>query len=376
MASARKQPDESFLASEERFRLLVESVRDYAIFMLDPAGFVASWNAGAERIKGYAAHEIIGQHFSRFYPREALDRAWPQHELAVARKEGRFEDEGWRVRKDGTQFWANVVITALHDRAGVLRGFAKVTRDLTQRREVEALLESRRRTNEFLAMLGHELRNPLAPIRNAVAILRARGEPDATSARAYAVIERQAVHLGRIVDDLLDVSRISTGKVTVRLGPLDLAELVAQVVDGLRPMLEEKRQHLHLDLPAAPVRVQGDSTRLAQVVSNLLTNASKYTPADGNVWISVEGDGHLALVRVRDDGIGIPAHLLSQVFDLFTQGERGLDRAEGGLGIGLTVVHKLVELHGGTVTATSGGPGKGSEFLVRLPESTREHAGS
>ncbi len=163
---------EKLRQSEEQFRLLVEGVKDYAIFMLDPDGYITSWNAGAERIKGYTAGEIIGQHFSRFYPPDAIARDWPAYELKMARKEGRFEDEGWRLRKDGTPFWANVVITSLHAPDGRLVGFAKVTRDMTDRKRVEALEQAERQMNEFLAMLGHELRNPLAPIRNAVAMMQ------------------------------------------------------------------------------------------------------------------------------------------------------------------------------------------------------------
>jgi PAS domain S-box-containing protein len=176
----RRQHEEEVRQNEEHFRLMVEAVQDYAIFMLDPDGRVASWNAGAERIKGYRPSEIIGQHFSRFYPPDSVARGWPDEELERARATGRFEDEGWRIRKDGSRFWANVVITAVHDPSGQLRGFTKITRDLTERRRVETLEEEGRQINEFLAMLGHELRNPLAPIRNAVAVMGAKGVADPT----------------------------------------------------------------------------------------------------------------------------------------------------------------------------------------------------
>ena len=164
--------NEPLRQSEEMFRLLVEGVKDYAIFMLDPDGFIVSWNRGAESIKGYTAQEIIGQHFSVFYPPDAIARNWPDRELQIAQAEGRFEEEGWRLRKDGTPFWASVVITSLHDEDGRLRGFAKVTRDLSDRKRIEALESAERQMNEFLAMLGHELRNPLAPIRIAVAMMQ------------------------------------------------------------------------------------------------------------------------------------------------------------------------------------------------------------
>jgi PAS domain S-box-containing protein len=352
---------------EEHFRLLVESVIDYGIFMLDPQGNVASWNAGAERIKGWTADEIIGRHFSTFYPREARESGWPQHELAVATREGRFEDEGWRVRKDGTRFWANVVITAMFDSEGVLRGFAKVTRDLTQRKRVEELEASERRINEFLAMLGHELRNPLAPIRNAVAILRAGQQDPATTERAAAVIERQVGHVARLVDDLLDVSRITSGKIELRREPVDLAAAVQAAIEAVRPSIDRKKQALEFRHDGRPLVMSGDATRLTQIAANLISNASKYTPPGGHIRVSLERlDSHASL-RVADDGMGIAPELLPRMFDLFVQGERAIDRSEGGMGLGLTLVRRLAAMHGGTVSATSPGPGRGSEFEVRLP---------
>jgi PAS domain S-box-containing protein len=371
----RRRHEEALRESEERFRLLVENVRDYAIFMLDPDGRVTSWNAGAERIKGYRPEEIIGQHFSRFYPPDAVERGWPEHELAVARREGRFEDEGWRIRKDGSRFWADVVITAVHDAERRLRGFAKVTRDLSQRRQVEALQDEGRRMDEFLAMLGHELRNPLAPIRNAVAVLGA-GDPEVTLTWAREVIDRQVTHLGRLVDDLLDLGRIRIGKVAVKRDPVELSTLVARVVDSARTLFQGKGQTVELHLPPAGLHVTGDLTRLSQVVLNLLTNAHKYTPSGGHVRVDLRRAEPSAELQVTDDGIGMSLDLLPWVFDPFVQGERSPDRAEGGLGIGLTLVRKLVELHGGTVSASSAGPGKGSTFLVRLPLTTQTSAGA
>ena len=364
-AGTRGKP--TLTAPEEHFRLLVESVLDYGIFMLDPEGRVASWNAGAERIKGWTADEIIGRHFSIFYPREAKESGWPQHELSVATREGRFEDEGWRVRKDGTRFWANVVITAMFDSEGILRGFGKVTRDLTQRKRVEELEASERRINEFLAMLGHELRNPLAPIRTAVAILRAGKEDAAMADRAAAVIERQVGHLARLVDDLLDVSRITSGKIELRKETVDLVASVVAAIEAARPAIDRKGQAFEFRHDGKPMPMAGDATRLTQIALNLINNASKYTPAGGHIRVSLERlDGHASL-RVADDGIGIPPDLLPRMFDLFVQGERSIDRSEGGLGLGLTLVRRLTAMHNGTVTASSQGPGRGSEFEVRLP---------
>jgi PAS domain S-box-containing protein len=829
--SGQHQAEAKLRQSEERFRLLVESVRDYAIFMLDPEGRIVTWNAGAQRIKGYRAEEIIGQHFSRFYPREVVERGWPAEELRRATADGRIEDEGWRVRKDGTLFWANVVITALRDESGTLRGFAKVTRDLTERKESEekarrllqeeaarkaaeasaqqalraqqqerqqreqlhvtlssigdavivtdangvvtfvnpvaaeltgwepgaaagqplervfhiineetrqlvenpvskvlhqgtvvglanhtllvgrdgreiaiddsgspirgedgkiggvvlvfrdvtearrametrlhlaaivessddailsndldgiitswnqgadrlydytaaeivgkslallappehpdelpALLEQIRRDDrvehfetvrmrkdgsrvdvalsispiknaegkvigaskiarditarkrreaalrflaeaskvlgelldvsstlqkvaslavphfadwcvvdlreadgsqrqvaiahvdpdkvrlaqelsrrypprtdalygpahvlrtgqaemsteitdtmlaasaqdeehlrllrqlglrsyisvplatrdqllgvltfilsdsgrrfglddlklaedlayraavavdnahlygqlreadrlkdEFLAMLAHELRNPLAPIRNALFVMKQPGVSGSVIAQARDMAERQVQHMARLLDDLLDVSRISQGRIDLRPEPVDVARIVAQSVEAMRPLLEERQHELTVTLPPQPLRIMADPTRLEQVLTNLLNNANKYTDPRGCLGISVVREGKDVVLRVWDTGIGIPVDMLPKIFDLFVQAERRLDRSRGGVGIGLTLVKKLVELHGGRVEAASAGPGRGSEFVVRLPALPEEPAGA
>jgi PAS domain S-box-containing protein len=363
----RRLQEEEMRQSEERFRLMVEAVQDYAIFMLDPQGRVASWNAGAERIKGYRPSEIIGQHFSKFYPPDAVARGWPDEELKRARADGRFEDEGWRIRKDGTRFWANVVITAVHDRTGELRGFTKVTRDLTERRRMETLEEEGRQINEFLAMLGHELRNPLAPIRNAVALMAAKGAADPTTSWARDVIERQVGHLSRLVDDLLDVGRITSGKITLQRETINLVTVVSRAVEAARPLHDQRRHTVEVDLAKGGLLIEGDATRLAQVFINLMSNAAKYTPEGGHISVQARSENGQAVVRVRDDGVGMTAELVPRVFEIFVQGDRSLERAEGGLGIGLTLVDRLVALHGGTVSAHSEGPGLGSEFVVRLP---------
>ncbi|PYQ63221.1 MAG: hybrid sensor histidine kinase/response regulator, partial [Acidobacteria bacterium] len=323
--------------SEDLFRLLVEGVKDYAIFMLDPQGRVASWNRGAELIKGYRAAEVLGRHFSVFYPADAIARGWPEHELQMAKGEGRFEDEGWRVRKDGSLFWANVIITALYDQDKRLHGFAKITRDLTERKRVEALEEADLRRNELLAMLSHELRNPLAPIKNALAVMRLSGVSEPSLDWARDVVERQVSHLTRLVDDLLDVSRIAVGKITLQRKPLEIAQVVASAVEASRPLIDARAHNLTIQVPPEPLPIEGDITRLSQTLTNLLNNAAKYTPPGGEIWLAVEREGEMVAMHVRDTGVGIPADLLPKVFDLFTQGERALDRSEGGLGIGLTL---------------------------------------
>jgi PAS domain S-box-containing protein len=399
-------PPASRNPSEELFRRLVESTTDYAIFRLDPDGRVATWNLGAERIKGYRADEIIGRHFSLFYPAEALASGWPQHELEVAAAEGRFEDEGWRIRKDGSRFWANVVLTALMQ-DGRLVGFSKVTRDLTERklaeeelRQARDRLEERvvqrtaeltsanaellrldrelrqtiaelaaadRRKNEFLATLAHELRNPLAPLRNALQILELADDVPETRREARRMMERQLAQLVRLIDDLLDVARITSNKLQLRRERIDLAAAVHDALESTRQLIAAAGHELAVELPAEPVLLDADQTRLAQVFTNLLNNAAKYTDRGGRIVLTAERQGGEAVVTVRDSGIGITAEHMPHLFEIFSQAAPPLERSQGGLGIGLSLVRGLVELHGGRVEARSEGPGRGSELIVRLP---------
>jgi PAS domain S-box-containing protein len=356
--------------SEERFRLMVESVRDYAIFMLDPDGYVTSWNKGAELNKGYKADEIIGRHFSVFYPQEKLEARWPQHELEVAQREGRFEDEGWRLRRDGTRFWANVVITALHDADGRHRGFVKVTRDLTASRRIHALEEQERRLTQFLALLGHELRNPMTPIANAVSIMQLEEPTNPRMRAARDILARQVTHLRRLVDELLDVGRISTGKVHLVEEVLSLQQVVDDAAVAVRPTMVERGHEFIVNVPEEPMHVLGDAVRLVQVLTNLLNNAAKFTPPDGRVSLSLTAtrDGRAEL-GVRDNGPGILPDELPGMFKLFVQGgNEGPGGTQSGLGIGLSLVQQLVHLHGGDVSAFSTGvAGEGAEFLVHLP---------
>jgi PAS domain S-box-containing protein len=362
----RREHEQALEQSEANFRLLIESVKDHAIFMLDAEGNVTSWNAGAERVKGYRADEVLGHHFSMFYPPDDVAAGKPQRELEVAAASGLAEDYGWRVKRDGSRFWAGVVMTALRDSEGELIGFAKVTRDLSERRRVEALESAGRRTNEFIAMLGHELRNPLAPIRNAVGIM----ERKATSPELIwckDVIARQVVHLARLVDDLLDVSRVSSGKLQLEKELVELNLFVSSAVESARSTATAFGHTLEFTLPDHDIQIIGDPTRLSQVIVNLVNNAAMYTPDGGRIEIELEQSGGFAYIHVRDNGVGMSSELIESAFDLFVQGDRTLDRPEGGLGIGLTLVKRIVELHGGAVSASSAGEGLGSEFVVSLP---------
>jgi PAS domain S-box-containing protein len=361
----------------QRFQLLVSSVKDYAIFMLDPQGRIATWNSGAERIKGYSGSDAIGRHFSIFYPKEEVDSGKCEMELEIATREGRFEEEGWRLRKDGSRFWANVVITALRDHNDDLVGFAKVTRDLTERRAAEAerirlaqAEEAERRNQEFLAIMGHELRNPLAPMVTALHRIRLRGarncEPE------IAVLGRQLAQMTRLVNDILDTSRFLRNDIRLQRAVVSIGDVLADAVDVAASTLEEKRHELKLDIAADELLVDGDRERLTQVFGNILSNAAKYTDRCGTISLSARAEGDCVVISIRDNGIGISSELLPQVFDLFAQAEQGLDRQQGGLGIGLAVAKRLVIVHGGTITAESAGRERGSCFTVKLPRVFRK----
>jgi PAS domain S-box-containing protein len=372
---------EALRESEERFRVLVESTEDYAIISLDPAGKVVSWNPGAERTLGYTAEEIVGQPFNLFFSPADIQAGKPEQELDLATATGRAADENWLVRRDGTPFWASGVTTPLRDESGELRGFAKILRDLSERKRLEEALqfraeqlaESDRRKDSFLAMLGHELRNPLAPIRNAAEVMRRHGLSDPTLRWIHGVIERQAGHLSRLVDDLLDIARINQDKITLRRELVELSSVLKQAVETTRPQIETRGHALTVVLPDAPAWLDADPTRLAQVFANLLNNAAKYTDPGGRISLHAcatspeRGGTGSATIRIRDTGVGISKELLPRVFEPFIQADNSLARTQGGLGIGLTLVRRLTEMHGGYVQAFSDGPGKGSEFVVHLP---------
>ncbi|GAB3093100.1 PAS domain-containing hybrid sensor histidine kinase/response regulator [Cupriavidus yeoncheonensis] len=353
--------------SDETFRLLVLNVKDYAIFMLDPHGRVVSWNAGAAQIKGYRSSEIVGRHFSVFYPPEDVAAGKPERLIQQAREHGSVEDEGWRVRKDGSLFWANVTLTAIYDEHRQLRGFAKVTRDMSERKRLEEVEASARRMKEFLATLAHELRNPLAPIYSATSIME-RAPEDVSLVRAnLGIVARQLRHLTRLVDDLLDVGRIAAGKLELRRSVLSIREVIAAAIEGSMPALEARAQRLDTQLDNVDFHVFGDLTRLAQVLQNLLINASKFSPEGTTITLRCQLSGRIGQISIADQGCGIAPESLSDVFNLFVQGAQPGQASTGGLGIGLSLCRSIIELHEGSITAASQGIGRGSTFSVRLP---------
>jgi PAS domain S-box-containing protein len=361
LAEERKQQ------TDARLRALIQNVRDYAIFMLDADGFVTEWTEGAQRVKGYSASEVAGRHLAMFFTPEDVATGEPQREIRRAAEVGRVEREGWRVRKGGERFWANEIATAIRSDDGKLLGFTKISRDLTERKRFEeALLQADQRKDEFLATLAHELRNPLAPLRNGLLIVRrlAAGTP---MQRTLDMMERQLAHLVRLVDDLLDVARISSGKIELRRRPLDLRDVLAASAEAVRVSIDTRRHELVLEPGSEVICVDGDFDRLVQVFSNLLSNAAKYTEVGGRIHVSTQREGREICVAVADTGIGIPVADLRHVFDIFSQVRAHQGRSEGGLGIGLSLVQSLVSMHGGRVTVSSEGPGKGSTFTVHLP---------
>jgi two-component system CheB/CheR fusion protein len=352
--------------AQARLAAIVESSDD-AIVSKTLDGVIRSWNAGAQRIFGYTPEEAIGQPITLIIPPELIAE---EREILARLGRGERVDhfETVRVTKDGRRIEISLTVSPVRDSAGRVVGASKVARDITiQKRAEEELRESDRRKSEFLALLAHELRNPLAPIRNGLQIVRLAGQDRAAVEEAHAVMGRQLDHLVRLVDDLLDLSRITKGKIELRRERIDLASAVHDAVEASRPQVEAAGHELAVTLPAGPIWVDGDRTRLAQVFANLLNNSARYTERGGRIAMKVERKGADAVVTVADNGVGIPPDALPRIFEMFTQADRALERSRGGLGIGLSLVRGLVEMHGGRVEARSDGPGKGSEFVVRLP---------
>jgi PAS domain S-box-containing protein len=350
------------LAETNRTLNAIISASPAAIMLVDLDGTVRLWNPAAERIFGWSAEDACG----RFMPSisEDVREEFLANLARIASGQPIVGMETRRCTRDRGMIDVGIWAAPIQRPDGLMQALC-VTVDITDRKQAEqAARAADRRKDEFLAMLGHELRNPLAPILTALQLMEMRGEQGAQRERA--IIERQARHLVRLVDDLLDVSRITRGKIELERAPTDLAAVIAKAVEMASPLLERRSHRLELEVQPDLI-VDGDPVRLAQVFQNLLTNAAKYTPPGGHIAARARRDGEHTVVEVHDDGIGIPGHLLGSVFEPFVQGERARDRSEGGLGIGLMLVRSLVELHGGSVTARSEGAGKGSCFEVRLP---------
>jgi PAS domain S-box-containing protein len=369
-AFEKARADRALAMSEQRLRL-AQAVAQIGTWELDPDSHAMYLSSESYELFGLPAGERLLQRWLEQV--DSRDRGAVRQLIEECVPAGSAEAEYRYAHPERGVRW-------IYSRAGMVdyagqRCIVGINLDVTERRKVEeALKDVNQRKDEFLAMLGHELRNPLAPIRSAVQILRihAAGKPELEWARA--VIDRQTRHLVRLVDDLLDVSRMLRGQIVLQREQVELAEIVRHGVETSRPLIRARRHRLHVQGPHTSVHILGDLTRLAQVLANLLNNAAKYTDEGGDIWLETGVQGRQAVLLIRDTGAGIAPALLPRVFELFTQAERTLDRAQGGLGIGLTLVKLLVEMHGGNVEARSAGPGKGAEFIVRLPVSEPEMA--
>jgi len=377
--TARRQWEEALRESEERFRVLVRSVKDYGIFMLDPDGRVVSWNEGARRIKGYEAEEILGKHFSTFYPPDVAASGHPTRELAMARRDGRYEEEGWRIRKDGSRFWASVVITPLFGEHGDLMGYAKVTRDLTERRlaqqrevddarrlaEVEA---SNRAKTGFLAAMSHELRTPLNAIAGYAQLMQEGVGGDVSDQhRDYLTrIRNSQQHLLGIVNDLLNYSRMEAGGVVYERELVFAHEVVEGVLAMVTPQIERKQLRLRRGACPPDVAAIADRLKVEQVVLNLLSNAVKFTPEGGTITVLCGREDQTVTISVRDTGPGIPEDKLEVIFDPFVQLGRTLTSKHEGAGLGLAISRDLARAMDGDVRVRSI-EGEGATFTLSLP---------
>jgi len=377
--TARRQWEEALRESEERFRVLVRSVKDYGIFMLDPDGRVVSWNEGARRIKGYEAEEILGKHFSTFYPPDVAASGHPTRELAMARRDGRYEEEGWRIRKDGSRFWASVVITPLFGEHGDLMGYAKVTRDLTERRlaqqrevddarrlaEVEA---SNRAKTGFLAAMSHELRTPLNAIAGYAQLMQEGVGGDVSDQhRDYLTrIRNSQQHLLGIVNDLLNYSRMEAGGVVYERELVFAHEVVEGVLAMVTPQIERKQLRLRRGACPPDVAAIADRLKVEQVVLNLLSNAVKFTPEGGTITVLCGREDQTVTISVRDTGPGIPEDKLEVIFDPFVQLGRTLTSKHEGAGLGLAISRDLARAMDGDVRVESV-EGEGATFTLSLP---------
>ena len=353
---------------DQLLRLLVSNVQDYALFVLDPQGRVMSWNDGAWRLKQYTRAEILGQHFSIFYEPEQAADGRPGRALAIALREGRYQDEGWRVRKDGTRFWADVVITALLDDGGELRGFAKITRDLTEKhRESERLTELEAVKSQFLRLASHELRGPLGTLRGYTSLLKegALEGRAAEKARAYEVIDDKAQHITWLVNQMLETSRLEEGRLELMREPVDLRSMIGHAVEETR-VLNPSSHDLVLDTPEEPVLVQADKLRIVTVVHNLLDNAVKYSPAGGAVRCRVSVQQDTGVIEVTDHGLGISHEDLPMLFTRFGRIVTAENSHISGAGLGLYFCREVARMHGGELSVSSE-PGNGSTFRLQLP---------
>lgn len=395
----RRYSTEILRLEKERFDILVQTVEDYAIFALDTAGHVKSWNAGAERIKGYKAKEILGKHFSIFYPENLKQTNFPEQELAMARLHGRFVDEGYRIRKDGTSFWANVTITVIYGAHGEVTGFLKVTRDMT---EIKNAQEALRKLNEdlehrvrertaalyerelelkqakevaeaaneakstFLANMSHEIRTPLGAILGFSDLLADEQISPEERDQAREAIQRNGQILTDLINDVLDLSKVEANRLEIESNPVDLRQLAHEIQGAFKLRAESKNIDFSLDLdPHIPPRVRTDALRLKQILFNVIGNAIKFT-RQGEVSLKISTRGDKLYFEVRDSGVGISENQMKNLFIPFQQADPSITREFGGTGLGLILSKRLAQALGGDLVLTSSEPGQGSTFTASI----------
>lgn len=381
----QRQIEAELKGSEARYRLLVDSLEDYAVFMQDDEGNVTSWNTGAERLLGYSEEEIIGGSTRIFFTPEDQARGEFEKEIRTAKATGRSDDDRWHVRKDGSRFFVTGMMVALYDDQNQRIGLAKIMRDITDRQraiaERERLLDAERKAraeaertsrlkDEFLATLSHELRTPLNAILGWTQVLKEGARNPAELDQALEVIDRNTRLQAGLIEDLLDMSRIVSGKIRLNLRTINITEVVASAIESVRTLADTRRIKLESSLPADRVELTADRHRLQQIVLNLLSNALKFTPPDGRVSVAVDATPNDVRILVSDTGVGIERDFLPHVFERFRQADASTTRQHGGLGLGLSIVKQLVDLHGGSVRADSPGKRRGATFEVSLPRTT------
>jgi two-component system CheB/CheR fusion protein len=351
---------------------LLGTTSEHAVIFLDPQGRVVAWLGAAERLFGHTPEEAMGMPFERVFVPEDQSLGLHQQELAVAAASGRSADDRWHLRKDGSRFWSSGLLEVVRQPDGCVAAFCKVLRDRTDVRtqldalhnRIAALSDAHARRSNFLVSLGHEMRNPMSPLVACVAALKRSDDPE-VKRQCCATMERQLAVLTRLLDDLSAAAHAALGKSKIETEPLNLQDALDCAVASVAPAALQQRLQLQLLLPSVPFEVEADPARLQQMLANLLGNAVKYTPPGGHVVVSASVEGSMAVIRIEDDGRGIPHETLPHIFELVTR-NAALD-APAGLGVGLAVVDELARLHGGGVEARSPGLGKGSVFTLRLP---------
>jgi len=378
-----QQSHNKALVELENYKLLVDSIEDYAIFLLDPNGIVMSWNKGAERNKGYKSSEIIGKHFSIFYTQQDVDAQKPQKELEIAQRIGRIEDEDWRVRKNGSRFWANVIITALRNPSGELVGFAKVTRNLTDRKRQEdelrkANMQLRKQQqelqrlndskNEFISLASHQLRTPATITKQLLGVLLAGYSDKLTPAQTTFIQKAQSSNERQIfiVNSLLEVAQLDAGKVVLHKTMADLKKMVSDVIDEQSEIIHRRKQTVSLRAAANVPKVAIDTKYFRMAIENIIDNASKYTHESGTIKVSIKLVAGVVVIGITDNGVGIAAADIDSLFKKFNRIPNELSEHVSGSGLGLYWVRKVIELHGGTITVKSR-PHRGTTFTISVP---------